>query len=126
MNVRRGGRIFKSSVILFNGLKFVGFEEERQHVCMTTKLQRFRSAFGVGPKAVEALLNDLVLTFPSLSLKDTPMAMNWLTCYQNDNMNAGLWKYNETTVGAKIKEYVTKIQSLKPMKIVMGNFGPEE
>ena len=45
--------------ILVFGLSLVGFESSRQQVREELNIRRFRSHYGVGPKAIEALIKDL-------------------------------------------------------------------
>ncbi len=48
-----------SDDLLELGLSYVGFGPERQNVSDDTNVSRFRAHFGVGPKAVKALIGDL-------------------------------------------------------------------
>ncbi len=104
--------VTKVKVLLY-GLRKIGFCSKQQNVRSRSNNARFCSVYGVGPKAVGALVNDLKTSgYLALSLNDMLMAMNWLACYQTDRQNARLWKYNKTTVAYKVKEHVRKIQSL--------------
>ncbi len=58
----------------------IGFEAKGQNVLSRTNLERFWSAFSIGPKAVSSLVNDLKQQYPKMSLKDTFLAMQWLAC----------------------------------------------
>ena len=65
--------------ILFFGLTYAGFGEERQQVRDTLNIARFKAHFGPEPRTVKDILFDLKETFgSSIIYKDVLMAMNWL------------------------------------------------
>ena len=65
--------------ILFFGLSYVGFGEERQNVRSTLNIDRFKAHFGPEPRTVKDILHDLKEEFGSnIVCRDAMMAMNWL------------------------------------------------
>ena len=75
------GRIMLLTVedILFFGLSYVGFGEERQQVRDKLSVDRFKAHFGPEPRTCLDVLLDLKEHFGSdVIYKDVMMAMNWL------------------------------------------------
>ena len=61
--------IMTSEDILFYGLCYVGFGEERQKVVMKTSVDRFKAHYGPEPRSVKDLMSDLCQEFPDTSFK---------------------------------------------------------
>lgn len=106
-------------IILSIGLSLVGFGEERQ--CVSTRLnnERFRSHFGIGPKAIVAAFKDLQKYNPSenLEVEHFLMALCWLKIYDTEHVMSGRWGYCEEYCRETVKFYVEKLQMLKKIKI---------
>lgn len=65
--------------IMFFGLSFAGFGEERQRVRESLNVDRFKAHFGPEPRTVKDILYDLKESLgSSIIYKDVMMAMNWL------------------------------------------------
>lgn len=114
--------------MLSYGLSLVGFPTERQRCRESLSVARFRSFFGIGPKALSALFNDLI-QLKKLEKNDINsflMTMNWLKCYDVEHNLAGRWGLGEEYIRNKVKEISKFIQQLKETKIVWGGFGEEE
>ena len=73
--------ILTSDGILFYGLCYVGFGEERQRVVMKTSVDRFKAHYGPEPRSVKDLMSDLCHEFPDTSFKELLMGLNWLKLY---------------------------------------------
>ena len=68
-----------SEDILFFGLSYVGFGEERQNVRSTLNIDRFKAHFGPEPRTVKDVLHDLKAEFGSnIVYRNVMMTMNWL------------------------------------------------
>ena len=114
--------------ILFYGLCYVGFGEERQNVVIETSVDQFKAHFGPEPKTVKDLMSDLCEEFPDTSFKELLMALNWLKLYDIESVLAARWDYDESTCRSKIRETTKRIQSFKERLIVFdpSSFRPEE
>ena len=65
--------------VLFFGLTYAGFGEERQNVRDSLSIDRFKAHFGPEPRTVRDILLDLEAEFRGdIVFKDVMMAMNWL------------------------------------------------
>lgn len=66
--------------ILRIGLKWVNIDEERQNVCETTNITRFKSFFGVEPRTMKDAYESFVdlCDDDDTSLKDFMMLIEWL------------------------------------------------
>ena len=70
--------------ILSIGLFLAGFKDERQYISQRLKLERFRSFYGIGPKAMLEMYKDLCAN--GGKIKDIStffLAMNWLRLYDS-------------------------------------------
>jgi hypothetical protein len=93
------------------GLRAVGSEH--------TNNIRFRSHYGIGPKGVFAMFNDLK------QLRDNDevdpcgllMAMNFLKCYKTEPCMASRWGLPEEKIRLKVREYVQLVQQMKIEKV---------
>jgi hypothetical protein len=104
------------------GLSLVGFDEQRQKVSDELNLDRFHAFFGIGPKAVAALYNDLESADPHHLL----LAISWLKLYDTEHVLAGRWRMCEKTIRAHTKDYAARIQAMKETKVVWGGFDFDE
>ena len=75
--------ISSSNAILADGLSFVGFGEERQQCGKELSVKRFRAYYGIGPRAIKALIADLKRYQPDneLDVKSLFMAISWIRLY---------------------------------------------
>ena len=142
--------------ILFFGLTYIGFGEERQQVRDSLNVQRFKAHFGPEPITVKDLLLDLKEDFGSgIIYKDVMMAMNWLKLCKKfilhftlhmlsffhslfilfilvswldevEHVLAGRWKYGEDYIRSVVQDNTRKIQSLKPKVILFAGFDDQE
>jgi hypothetical protein len=112
----------KEGSMLSYGLSLVGFHRARQNVSTGTNMKRFVSFYGVEPKTIVALFDDLKAKFPVFVEKLALMSINWLKSYDTERVLAGRWEYTERTIERKVKEYVRRIQSLKDKKIRFSGF----
>jgi len=110
------------------GLEHVGFERARQlRTRLPMNLQRFRSAFGVGPGAVAAAYRDIQITANPDARINKPnsfyflVALNWLSTYKKEVEMSGFFHTDEKTLRKHIQFYVIKIAALKEEKIVWDN-----
>lgn len=111
--------------ILYLGLSLVGFQEHR-HKAMELRVRRFRAFFGVSPKALSSLYNDLSNIMDKRNPSHFLMAINWLKLYDSEHVLAGRWSLNEDTIRINVRNYVSKIQQLKQTKVQWGGFDDEE
>jgi hypothetical protein len=102
--------------ILFYGLMFAGFNELRQKSVNKDKnIERFRCCYGVGHKAVVALIKDL--PDKDFQLKNVFLALNFLKTYNTQTALSGWWDMSEETVGKWTKHFQVEIQKLKEKKV---------
>jgi hypothetical protein len=121
-------RLMTLEDILYYGLCYVGFGEERQNVITETSVKRFKAHFGPEPRTVKDLMHDLVDEFPKTTFKELLMGLNWLKLYDIESVLAGRWNYDESVCRDKVKETARRIQSFKEKVIVFdpSSFRPEE
>ena len=115
--------------MLRTGLTFVGFPPSRQKVRTIQNLSRFKAFYGVGPKALVALHNDLLEEgIGSLDAKDFFMAISWLRLYDTEHVMAGRWGLSEEIIRNRVKRHTLAIQALKEKKIFYDDnlFGDDE
>ena len=107
------------SKILAIGLSHVGFGDERQRCSDELCMRRFRAHYGIGPSAIKALIADLKRYQPDkpVHLSSLFMAICWLRLYDTEEVMAGRWGFGEQQCREKVRDYVSRIQALKPMKI---------
>ena len=112
----------KESELLAYGLACAGFGQERQRCREMLNIRRFRAHYGVSPKAIAALVHDMKhhQNFP-VDITHLFMALAWLRIYETEELMAGRWGYGEQYCRDNVKEYVLRIQSLKPVKISFRN-----
>lgn len=89
-------------------------------------MERFRSHFGVGPKAIVKLLNDLEIKHHKRNeyVEHVMMALCWLKLYETEHVLAGRWQRGEEFCRETIKKYVSDIQQLKKTKICFPDCHP--
>jgi hypothetical protein len=113
--------------ILRKGLELGGFDGRRQQkVKRKTRLRRFRSLYGSDPIVYAEIIEDLQTTHiekarvdsKKISLEKFLGAMNFLMCYQSEEVRSGQFKETEKTVRKWGWFYSKKIQALKEQKIV--------
>jgi hypothetical protein len=113
--------------ILVEGLLCAGFDLNRQkRVKIEKNLERFRAFYGVGPIATAKLMSDLKQKYGDINYRDCLMGMNWLKLYLTSPVMEGLWKKCDKNISKVVKEYVSRIQSLKHYKIRMPDFHSDE
>jgi hypothetical protein len=105
-------------------LKTIGFPAWRTEKTNEEKnLERFRSAFGVSPKACAAVFRDLQLFDIGNAKVDKPavhkmlMALYWLKTYQTETVISGLFHNSEETVRKWNWAYCKAFQALKSFKV---------
>ena len=110
----------------------MGFEVKRQRRTSATKnVERFRTAYGIGPGACCAIFRDLQATKIPAARIQTPnkvyflVAMNWLATYKKENEIAGFFKVDEKTARVHIRIFVEAIAALKNEKIIWDDGGDE-
>lgn len=114
------------SKILAIGLSHVGFGDERQRCSDELCMRRFRAHYGIGPSAIKALIADLKRYQPDkpVHLSSLFMAICWLRLYDTEEVMAGRWGFGEQHCREKVRDYVSRIQALKPMKIKFDDLDP--
>jgi len=107
----------RASILSF-GLSLVGFDLDRQDCREELSIRRFRSHYGIGPKAVQALVNDM-LRYQKKSINMTALfiALYWLKLYPIEEVMAGTFNDSEEVCRKKSQEYAKRIQFLKKLKI---------
>jgi hypothetical protein len=101
------------------GLHIAGFS--KQNVAEKLNMQRFRSHFGVGPKAIIAILNDLPNQEHGQEQKKVEhlmMTLCWLKLYKTEHVMAGRWKHCEELCRDTDKVFLSRLQSLKEKRII--------
>ena len=119
-------RSSRNSIMAF-GLDLVGFGETRQKCREGLRLRRFRAHYGVGPATIKALHDDLKRYQPwkPHDLTSLFMAVSWLKLYDTEEVLAGRWDFGEEYCRNTIKEYVSRIQAMKPLKINFNGLDPD-
>ena len=72
------------------------------------------------------MLKDLRMKYPDVNYRDSMMAMNWLKSYETFQSMESSWDRCREHIGARVKDYVEKIASLKILKIKFGEFEDDE
>ena len=104
--------------VMSYGLQIVGFEIGRQDVAEELRMKRFRSHFGIGPKAIIAILKDTT----DIDLEKLLMTLCWLKLYETEHVMAGRWGHCEEFCRRTVKDIALKVQRLKSKKIKFGPF----
>jgi hypothetical protein len=113
--------------ILWKGLEMGGFNHRRQQrVKRDTCLRRFRALYGSNPIVYAEIIEDLQTTHivkarvdpKKMSVEKLLVAMNFLKCYQSEEVRAGQFNKSEKTARKWGWFYSKKIQALKDQKIV--------
>lgn len=105
------------------GLALAGFPGRRQNVRHELNLSRFRSFYGVSPKAIAKMFNSLVSadaikSTKSMTTIDALIAINWLRLYDTEHVLAGRWNMDEDTLRPLVKRVTKAIQGLKVEKVM--------
>jgi hypothetical protein len=124
--VADGARIYNEENVLALGLELVGFPPHRQMTAKTLKLRRFRSFFGVGPKALAELCHDLSRSTAHFDNTFLFLAVNFLCGYDTEHVLAGRWGFGEEKIRNSCRSYVKFIQALKERKVTWGGFDDGE
>jgi hypothetical protein len=112
--------------ILRKGLEMGGFDLRRQQsVKRTTCLKRFRALYGSNPIVYAQIIEDLQTTHiaearvdsKNISVEKLLIAMNFLKCYQSEEVRSGQFRVSEKTARKWGWFYSKKIQALKEQKI---------
>jgi len=107
---------FSKHNVLKYGLDFVGFDVIRQRkVNDEENAKRFKAFYGVGHKAVAALIKDL--PEDKFDLKYLLLALNFAKTYDTEIVMSGWWGLCEDTVRKWAWHYLQKIQVLKLKKV---------
>ena len=108
------------------GLSFFNFDTKRlSKVKKETNIERFKNYFGLPPRTVLAVYEDLK-DDARFKLVYLLMTLHWFKKYATEKDLSGPWDLCEDHVRDKCKEYAKKIQSLKDKKIVFGSFEESE
>ena len=120
--------ILTSDDILFYGLCYVGFGEERQRVVMTTSVDRFKAHYGPEPRSVKDLMSDLCQEFPDTSFKELLMGLNWLKLYDIESVLVARWNYDESKCSDKCHKTTRRIDSFRERLIIFdtSKFTPDQ
>ncbi|KAG7363005.1 hypothetical protein IV203_026365 [Nitzschia inconspicua] len=94
--------------LLSLGLYLVGFGETRQGSSII-RMRRFRAFFGVGPKAIKSIHDDLNRKGHKVTSDKLFMAMNWLFTYDTELVLSGRWKLNEKTIRESVRKVVQQV-----------------
>lgn len=113
--------------VLECGLEFSNYTKKHQDkVNIETNWRRFGSHFGVGAKAVTALVKDLPLQWErDFKLYDLFISLSFAKMYNTEEVHARNWRVWSNKVKNCVKCYFRKIQLLKSKKIYIGNFENE-
>jgi len=116
----------KRAEILAEGLSHVGFDESRQKCREGLNVRRFRAHYGVGPGAIKNLFFDLQRCQPDKyhELGYVFMAASWLKLYDTEEVMVGRWNFGEEHCRNMVRDYVERIQKLKPLKISFDGLNP--
>ena len=112
--------------MLADGLSYVGFDESRQKCREGLLEQRFRAHYGVGSAALTRAIADLKRYQPNKQhdLRLLLMAASWLKLYDSEEVMAGRWQFGEKYCRETVREYVSRLQDLKPFKITFEGMSP--
>jgi hypothetical protein len=117
---------FTPLVVLSRGLVYVGFGVGRQKGRKELLERQFRAHYGVGSRAIAALIADLQRLQPHLTfqLQFLFMAIYWMKQYDTEEVMASRWGYAERFCREVVRAYVSRIQALKPTKITFNGLSP--
>jgi hypothetical protein len=113
--------------ILQEGLEIGGFNrQQQQRVKRDTNLRRFRAMYGSNPIVYAQIIEDLQTTHiekarvkqKDISVKKFLIAMNFLKCYQSEEVRCGKFDVSEKTARKWGWFFSKKVQALKEQKIV--------
>lgn len=108
--------------VLKCGLTFVNYNKNQQErVKIETNINRFRSHYGVGHKAITAMIKDLPPQ-DKFVLYDLFMALSFAKNYNTEIVHASNWGVCSDKVDNRVKHYFKLMQSLKSKKIFIGTF----
>ena len=113
---------FTTQSVMSYGLQIVGFGMKRQDVAKELQMKRFRSHFGVGPKAIIAILRDA----KDVNIENLLMTLCWLKLYETEHVMAGRWGHCEEFCRKTVKDVASRIQRLKSKKIKFGPFDEKQ
>ena len=109
------------------GLEWVGFDAGRQaKASYNLNYARFRANYGIGHKAIKALIDCLKEKKYKINLRGLMMTLSWYKHYLSEYVMEGYWGLSPKTVRDHLKRYTKMIQSLKPNKITFDGWGNDE
>jgi hypothetical protein len=118
-NCKNEGIAMNVKSVMSFGLELVGFEAKRQKVQDELNMQRFRSHFGIGPRAIITIIaemkNDIVL-------KHLMMTLCWLKLYETKHVMSERWGFGEEFCRDTVKHIASRHQCLKGKKIQFAPF----
>ncbi len=88
-------------------------------------MQHFRSHFGIGPKAIVAILNNLPNQKNEQEQKKVErlmMMLCWLKLYETKHVMLGRWGYGEEFCQDTDEDFALHLWSLKAKKIIFGPY----
>ena len=103
--------------LLYAGLIYAGFDEQRQRVRNKLNIERFKAFYQLPPLTLFIYFKDVIEKFKGVSYKDLLMTFNWFAGYDRLEVLAGRWGYCEKHIGARTQECAKMMQSLKGSKI---------
>jgi hypothetical protein len=109
--------------VLQLGLELAGFGPEQQR-SDSINVRRLRAFYGIGPKAITSMHNDL--KHLNIQVNQLLLALNFLKLYESEHVLAGRWKMNEKTLRVVNRATLKSIQWLKEKKVVWGEWGNED
>ena len=78
------------------GLSYAGFDRQRQaSVNLDSNIERFKDHYGLPPKTVSSVYNDLGNEFDDIIVKDFTMTLKWFKGYDVKHVLDGRWQYCE-------------------------------
>jgi len=114
------------TAVLACGLSYIGFGERRQKCRKELSERRFRAHYGVGSRAIAALIADIRHFQPHrpFQLKFLFMTLYWMKQYDTEEVMASRWGYGERHCREVVRDYVSRIQALKHTKITFDGLAP--
>ena len=108
--------------LLSLGLSLIGFGPSRQKVRNELKLRRWRAHYGIGPKAVFKLMEDMKkYQAQPFNLLHLLMSIGWLKMYETEELLSGRWGLSEQTCRETVRLIAGLCFDIGDLLLVVGD-----
>jgi len=96
-------------ILLFDGLRFVGYDETSlKQVMVEENVERFKSFYGVAPSSLVPFLKDLQDAHPTIIYRDVMMTCNFLKGDSLKRCMEPLWGRNKKYIASRVAEFIIR------------------